>query len=91
MQYLNMGINQYLIVALHNTKVKKFSSIVISLFGLPEFLLGLCIIDMGVLRLNLGVRVLHGPKNNQNLCNTVMGVLKIGLMEYVLFCLKGIA
>jgi hypothetical protein len=29
-----MGINQYLIVASHNTKVKKISSIVIPLFGL---------------------------------------------------------
>jgi hypothetical protein len=48
---------------------------------------------MGVLRLNLGVRVLHGPKNDQSLCNTIMGVLnlRIGLMEYVLFCFKGIA
>ncbi len=35
MQYLNNGINQYLIVASHNTKVKKFSLIVIPLFGLP--------------------------------------------------------
>jgi hypothetical protein len=29
MQYLNMGINQYLIVASHNIKVKKNSTIVI--------------------------------------------------------------
>jgi hypothetical protein len=29
-----MGVNQYLIVASHNTKVKKFSSIAIPLFGL---------------------------------------------------------
>jgi len=35
MQYLNVGVNQYLIVASHNTKVKKISSIAISLFGLP--------------------------------------------------------
>ncbi len=35
MQYLNMGINQYLIVASYNTKVNKFNSIVIPLFGLP--------------------------------------------------------
>jgi hypothetical protein len=35
MQYLNTDINQYLIMASHNTKVKKFSSIVIPLFGLP--------------------------------------------------------
>jgi hypothetical protein len=34
MQYLNMGVNQYLIVALHNTKVKKSSSISITLFDL---------------------------------------------------------
>jgi hypothetical protein len=47
---------------------------------------------MGVLRLSLGVRVLHGPKINQSLCNTVMGVLslKIRLMEYILFCFKSI-
>ncbi len=80
-------------MASHNTKVKKFISIAIPLFGLLEFLLGLCSAIMGVLRLSLGVRVLHGPKNNQSLCNTVMGVLslRIGLMEYVLFCLEGIA
>jgi hypothetical protein len=35
MQYLNTYINQYLIMASHNTKVKKFSSNVIPLFGLP--------------------------------------------------------
>jgi hypothetical protein len=48
---------------------------------------------MGVLRLSLGVRVLHGQKNDQNLCNIVMGVLslRIQLMEYVLSCPKGIA
>jgi hypothetical protein len=33
MQYLNMGVNQYLNVASHNIKVKKFSSIEIPLFG----------------------------------------------------------
>jgi hypothetical protein len=56
-------------------------------------LIGLCSTVMGVLRLSLGVKVLHGPKNDQSLCNTIMGVssLKIGLMEYVLFCFKGIA
>ncbi len=88
-----MSINQYLILASHNTKVKKFSSLVIPLFGLQEFLFGLCSTIMGVLRLSLGVRVLHGPKNNQSLCYIVMGVLslRIGLMEYVLFCLEGIA
>jgi hypothetical protein len=48
---------------------------------------------MGVLRLSLVARVLHGPKNDQSLCNTIMGVLslRIGLMEYVLFCFEGIA
>jgi hypothetical protein len=48
---------------------------------------------MGVLRLSLGVKVLHGPKTDQSLCNTIIGVLslRIKLMEYVLFCLKGIA
>jgi hypothetical protein len=46
---------------------------------------------MGVLRLR--VRVLHVPKKNQSLCNTVMGVLRlrIGLIEYILLCLEGIA
>jgi hypothetical protein len=48
---------------------------------------------MGVLRLSLRVRVLHGPKKDQSVCNTVMGVLnlRIGLMEYILFCFEGIA
>ncbi len=42
----------------------------------------------GVLRLSLRVTVLHEPKNDQSLCNTIMGVLslKIGLTEYVLSC-----
>jgi hypothetical protein len=35
MQCLNMGVNQYLIVASHNTKVKKPTSIAIPLYGLP--------------------------------------------------------
>jgi hypothetical protein len=35
MQYLNMGVNQYLIATSHNIKVKKFSSIAIPLFDLP--------------------------------------------------------
>jgi len=57
------------------------------------FLLGLCSTIMGVLRLSLSVRVLHGPKNDQSLCNTVMVVssLNIGFMKYVLSCPKGIA
>jgi hypothetical protein len=48
---------------------------------------------MGVLRLSLRIRVLHGPKNDQSPCNIVMVVLsfKIGLMEYVLSCPEGIA
>ncbi len=48
---------------------------------------------MGILGLSLVVRVLYEPKNNQNLCNIVVGVvsLKTGLMEYVLFCRDGIA
>jgi hypothetical protein len=48
---------------------------------------------MGVLRFNLGFRVLNGPINDQSLCNTIIGVLnlKIGLMEYVLSCHKGIS
>jgi len=47
---------------------------------------------MGVM-FNLGFKVLHGPKNDKSLCNTIMGVvsLKIGLMEYVLSCPEGIA
>jgi hypothetical protein len=87
-----MGIKKKKFVVSHNTKIKKFSSIVIPLFGLPEFLLGLCSIIMGVLRLSLRLKVLHRPKN-QSLCDTIMGVLslKIRLMEYVLFCLEGIA
>ncbi len=42
---------------------------------------------MGVLRLSLKVRVLHGPKNNQSLCNIIMVVLclKIGLIKNM-FC-----
>jgi hypothetical protein len=35
MQYLNMGVNQCLIVASHNIKVKTFNSVAIPLFGLP--------------------------------------------------------
>ncbi len=35
MQYLNMGVNQYFIVASHNTKVNKSSSIAIPIFDLP--------------------------------------------------------
>jgi hypothetical protein len=30
-----MSVNQYLILASHNTKVKKINSIAIPLFGLP--------------------------------------------------------
>jgi len=47
---------------------------------------------MGVLKLSLGVRVLHGPKNDQSLYNTIMVVLslKIRLLEYVLSFPKGI-
>ncbi len=33
MQYFNVGINQYLIMASHITKVKKYSSIAKPLFG----------------------------------------------------------
>jgi hypothetical protein len=48
---------------------------------------------MGVLKLSFKVRVLHGPKNDQNICNTIMIVLslRIGLMEYVLSCPESIA
>jgi hypothetical protein len=46
----------------------------------------------GLLRLSLRVTILHGPKNDQSLCNNVMGVLslRIGLMEYVLSCTNNI-
>jgi hypothetical protein len=45
---------------------------------------------LGVLRLSLGFRVLHGPKHDQSLCNIVMGILslKIGLMERICFVLS---
>jgi hypothetical protein len=48
---------------------------------------------MGVLSLSLKVRLLHGPKNVQSVCNNVIVVLnlRIGLIEYVLSCPKGIA
>jgi hypothetical protein len=48
---------------------------------------------LGVLKLSLGFKVLHGPKNDQSLCNIVMGILslRIGLMEYVLSYPEGIA
>jgi hypothetical protein len=50
-------------------------------------------IVMGVFRLSLGVRILHGAKNDQILYNTLMGVLglKIGLMKYVFSYPKSIA
>jgi hypothetical protein len=50
-------------------------------------------IVLGVLGLSLGVKVLHGTKNDQNLYNTLMRVLglKFGLMEYVLSYPKNIA
>jgi hypothetical protein len=77
MQYLNMGAGQYC-----NT-----------LIWFTLFLLGLYNTILGVLRLSLGFRVLHGPKNDQSLCNIIMGILslKIGLMEYVLSYPKGIS
>ncbi len=55
--------------------------------------MGLYNIVMGVLRLSLKVKVLHGPKSDQSLCNIVMVVLsiKIRLMDYVLSSPKGIA
>jgi len=55
--------------------------------------IGVMQIVMGVLRLSLRVKVLHGAKNDQILYNTLMGVLglKIGLMEYVLSYPKSIA
>jgi len=36
MQYFNMSVNQYLIVASHNIKVKKHNLIALPLFGLPH-------------------------------------------------------
>jgi hypothetical protein len=70
-----MVTNQYLIVASYNIKVKKISSIIIPLFGFPLSLLGLCSIFMGVLRLSLGVRVLHAPKRSK-------------LVQYFYGCIK---
>jgi hypothetical protein len=35
MQYLDMGVNQYLIAVSHNIKVKKSNSIAMPLFDLP--------------------------------------------------------
>jgi len=45
---------------------------------------------MGIIKLSLGVKVLHVPKHDQSLCNTAMVVLsfKIGLIEYVCLVLK---
>jgi len=55
--------------------------------------IGVMQIVLGVLGLSLGVKVLHGTKNDQNLYNTFMRVLglKFGLMEYVLSYPKNIA
>jgi hypothetical protein len=80
-----MGVNQYLIVASRNIKVKKSSSIAI-----PLFLLGLYRVVMGIIKLSLGVKVLHVPKHDQSLFNPAMVVLslKIGLIEYVCLVLK---
>jgi hypothetical protein len=44
-----------------------------------------------VLKLGLGVRVLHGPKDDQSLCNVLVVVLSLKIMEYVLSCPEGIA
>jgi hypothetical protein len=74
MQYFNMGVNQYLIVASHNTKVKKPSSIAIPLFGYP-IPIGVKHYDLGCIKVKF--RVLHGPKNNQSLCNIVLGILSL--------------
>jgi hypothetical protein len=86
-----MGVIQYLNVALCNTKVDKSSSIAISSFGLPYSYWGYANCH-GCTRVKFRGYVLHGPKNNQILCNTFMGVLglKIRLMEYVLSYPKGI-
>jgi hypothetical protein len=87
-----MGVNECLIAASHNTKVKKIKKINCdTLIWFTLFLLGLCSTIIGVLRFSLGFRALHGPKNNKS--NIVMRVLslKIRLMEYVLSCLEGIA
>jgi len=88
-----MGVNKYLIMASHNIKILKIYFNCNTLIWSTLFLLGLCSIVMSVLRLSLRVRVLHGPKNDQSLCNTVMVVsrLNIGFMKYVLSYPKGIA
>jgi len=48
---------------------------------------------MGVIKLSLKVKVLHGPKNDQRLYYATMVVLslKIRLIEYLLSCPEGIA
>jgi hypothetical protein len=43
MQYLNLGVNKYLIMASHNIKIKKPSSIATPLFDLPYFYWGYAI------------------------------------------------
>jgi hypothetical protein len=62
-----------------------------------QYLYLVYLIPIGVMQYRYGCnvqfKVLHGPKNDKSLCNTIMGVvsLKIGLMEYVLSCPEGIA
>jgi hypothetical protein len=48
---------------------------------------------MGVLRLSLRVKVLHGSKKYQSLCNIIMVVLSLNirLIEYVLSYSESIA
>jgi len=78
-----MSVNEYLIVASHNTKVKKSNSIAIPFFGLPYSYWGY----FGCIKVKF--KVLHGPKNDKSLCNIVMGILS-WWNEYVLSCHEGI-
>jgi hypothetical protein len=48
MQYFNKGVNQYLIMASHNTKVKKSNSIAIPLFSLLNSYWGYVIITLAL-------------------------------------------
>jgi len=47
MQYLDMGVNKYLIMASHNIKIKKSTSIAIPLFDLLYFYWG-CVVPSWV-------------------------------------------
>jgi hypothetical protein len=56
---------------------------------MPNFMRpGLCSTVMGVLRLSLKVRVLHEPKNDQSLCNTIMVVLNLNGVHEICFVMS---